>query len=96
MQYFIFFFDISFHQIRSTTPEERSKELSSSAKNLDTVHNLFSKVRAYHRIRDTLYLQARLYHEADFVEERNKCALAFRQFEQQHPCQSFHPCNYVF
>lgn len=35
------------------------------------------------------YFQARLYHEVGCFEERNKCALEFRQFELQHPCQSY-------
>ncbi|KAK4302032.1 hypothetical protein Pmani_025852 [Petrolisthes manimaculis] len=34
-------------------------------------------------------LAARLYHEVGYMEERNKCALEFRQFELNHPCQAY-------
>lgn len=63
--------------------------LLKAAISLDLVHKLFMKVRAYHKVRETLYFKARLYHEVGYLEERNKCALDFRQFELQHPCQAY-------
>jgi len=78
-------------QVTQANGNERTGELLKCAQALEQVAKLFMKVQAYHKVRETHYLKARLYHEVDYVEERNKCALEFRVFEQQHPCQSHQP-----
>ncbi|XP_064093534.1 anaphase-promoting complex subunit 5-like [Macrobrachium nipponense] len=76
-------------QISRAVGPDRHKKLMKIALCLELAGKLFLKVKAYHKVRETLYLKARLYHETGCTEERNKCALEFRQFELQHPCQSF-------
>ncbi|XP_050699496.1 anaphase-promoting complex subunit 5-like [Eriocheir sinensis] len=76
-------------QVSEARSKERTGVLLKAAISLDLVHKLFMKVRAYHKVRETLYFKARLYHEVGYLEERNKCALDFRQFELQHPCQAY-------
>ncbi|XP_066952222.1 anaphase-promoting complex subunit 5 isoform X1 [Macrobrachium rosenbergii] len=76
-------------QISRAVGQDRDKKLMKIALCLELAGKLFLKVKAYHKVRETLYLKARLYHEIGCTEERNKCALEFRQFELQHPCQSF-------
>ncbi|KAK3875237.1 hypothetical protein Pcinc_019879 [Petrolisthes cinctipes] len=68
---------------------KQTGKLLEVALSLDLVRQLFTKVRAFHRVRETIYIKARLYHEVGYVEERNKCALEFRQFELNHPCQAY-------
>ncbi|KAK8401822.1 hypothetical protein O3P69_001135 [Scylla paramamosain] len=76
-------------QVTQAKGKERTGKVLEVAVSLDLVHKLFMKVRAYHKVRETLYFKARLYHEVGYLEERNKCALEFRQFELQHPCQAY-------
>lgn len=76
-------------QVSKSKGKDRIRKLLETAVSLELVHKLFMKVRAYHKVRETLYFKARLYHEVGYIEERNKCALEFRQFELQHPCQSY-------
>ncbi|CAL4060929.1 unnamed protein product, partial [Meganyctiphanes norvegica] len=78
-------------QVTQAKGKERTGELLKCAQALEQVAKLFMKVQAYHKVRETHYLKARLYHEVGYIEERNKCALEFRVFEQQHPCQSHQP-----
>ncbi|XP_071514298.1 anaphase-promoting complex subunit 5 [Panulirus ornatus] len=76
-------------QVSKAKGKDRIGKLLETAVSLELVRKLFMKVRAYHKVRETLYFRARLYHEVGYIEERNKCALEFRQFELQHPCQSY-------
>lgn len=76
-------------QVSKAKGKDRIRKLLETAVSLELVSKLFSKVRAHHKVRETLYFKARLYHEVGCFEERNKCALEFRQFELQHPCQSY-------
>ena len=52
---------------------------------LNTVVSVYQSAEAYLKVKDTLYLQVRLYHELGSVPERNKCAYQFRQLESQYP-----------
>ncbi|XP_045623657.1 anaphase-promoting complex subunit 5 isoform X2 [Procambarus clarkii] len=76
-------------QVSKAKGKDRIRKLLETAVSLELVRKLFMKVRAYHKVRETHYFKARLYHEVGYIEERNKCALEFRQFELQHPCQSY-------
>lgn len=78
-------------QVTEAKGKERTSELLKCTQGLEQVAKGFMKVQAYHKVRETHYLKARLYHEVGYIEERNKCALEFRVFEQQHPCQSHQP-----
>uniref|UniRef100_T1IR26 Anaphase-promoting complex subunit 5 n=1 Tax=Strigamia maritima TaxID=126957 RepID=T1IR26_STRMM len=44
----------------------------------------FNKIEAYDRVRDAMHIQARVYNELGFIAERNKCALNFRQLNEQY------------
>ncbi|XP_076057138.1 anaphase promoting complex subunit 5 ida isoform X2 [Oratosquilla oratoria] len=83
-------------QISDAKGNERKAKLLTAARSLDLVQQLFEKVKAFHRVRDALYLKTRLYQEVGFSEERNKSAYEFRQLEQQNPCLSFQPSVYSF
>ncbi|KAG7160778.1 Anaphase-promoting complex subunit 5-like [Homarus americanus] len=76
-------------QVSKAKGKDRIGKLLETAVSLELVRKLFMKVRAYQKVRETLYFKARLYHEVGYIEERNKCALEFRQFELQQPCQSY-------
>ncbi|XP_018335499.1 anaphase-promoting complex subunit 5 isoform X2 [Agrilus planipennis] len=67
---------------------ERNKIILEAAKMLDDVRSGFEKVEAFSRVKDVLYLQARLYNEVGANSERNKCALDYRLLEEDHPVQS--------
>lgn len=89
--------------------DRRPKVLSLCTELLETVKSNFSKVEAYSRVKDVIYLQvgiffsnvlyfyehtyfnssnsfqAQIYHEIGNVIERNKCALEYRQIDEQYP-----------
>ncbi|KAG9487729.1 hypothetical protein GDO78_007494 [Eleutherodactylus coqui] len=70
----------------SYSPQKKIDALESAMVNLDEAKVYFSKVDCKEQIRDILYLQARLYNSLGKVQERNKCAMLFRQMHQELPC----------
>lgn len=62
----------------------KSEGLLSATRMLCDAVEDFNKVEAVYRVKDAAYLQARLYHELNNIEQRNRCAAPFRQLDQQH------------
>lgn len=69
---------------------ERKNIFVECSKMLEIVKGNFKKVQAFHRIKDVLYLQARLYDELDSISERNKCAVEYNILDEEHSSK----CNY--
>ncbi|RXM98127.1 Anaphase-promoting complex subunit 5 [Acipenser ruthenus] len=61
--------------------------LEVAVQNLEEAGTYFTKVDCKERVRDIYYLQARLYHSLGKTAERNKCAMLFRQHNQELPSQ---------
>ncbi|XP_047738414.1 anaphase-promoting complex subunit 5 [Hyalella azteca] len=74
----------------------RAEKLCRVGADLERVKNMFVKVEAQHRVRDTLYLSSRVWHAAGQLEARNKCALEFRTLEQALPCKNILPPTPIF
>ncbi|XP_069611519.1 anaphase-promoting complex subunit 5 [Ranitomeya imitator] len=70
----------------SYSSQKKTDALESAILNLDEAKTYFSKVDCKEQIRDILYLQARLYNSLGKIQERNKCAMLFRQIHQELPC----------
>ncbi|GLG92673.1 Anaphase-promoting complex subunit 5 [Gryllus bimaculatus] len=69
----------------SQNDENRKPAILEAVQILQKARNAFLKVEAYSRMKDVLYLLALLYNELGYVAERKKCALEFRQWDEQHP-----------
>lgn len=65
--------------------EVRKKALTEAIHILNKVKINFQKTESYNRVKDVLYLQALLYNEIGCVSERKRCALEFRQLDEQYP-----------
>ena len=61
------------------------KALEAAIENLNEAKNYFAKVDCKEQIRDVVYFQARLYHTLGKTQERNRCAMLFRQLHQDLP-----------
>lgn len=59
--------------------------LESAILNLNEVKTYLAKVDCKEQLRDVLYFQARLFHTLGKTQERNKCAMLFRQLHQELP-----------
>uniref|UniRef100_A0A8B9TAD6 Anaphase-promoting complex subunit 5 n=1 Tax=Anas platyrhynchos TaxID=8839 RepID=A0A8B9TAD6_ANAPL len=59
--------------------------LESAILNLNEAKTYFAKVDCKEQLRDVLYFQARLFHTLGKTQERNKCAMLFRQLHQELP-----------
>ncbi|XP_076471090.1 anaphase-promoting complex subunit 5-like isoform X2 [Babylonia areolata] len=70
------------------TPEERKAATLSAVTVMTMVVSKFQAVEAWRRVKDALYYQARLYHQLGYSVERNRCALRFKQLDQQAPTLS--------
>lgn len=57
----------------------------STIQNLNEAKGYFEKADSNERIREVLYLQARLFNTLGKTKERNKCAMMFRQLHQELP-----------
>lgn len=68
--------------------EERRNIIKEAAEILKKVKADFKKAEAYYRVKDVLYLLARLYNEIDMKTERNECALEFRLTDEEHPVKT--------
>ncbi|MGH0149515.1 UNVERIFIED_CONTAM: hypothetical protein FKN15_035012 [Acipenser sinensis] len=78
-------------QIVTASPEpskqQKTQALEVAVLNLEEAGTYFTKVDCKERVRDIYYLQARLYHSLGKTAERNKCAMLFRQLNQELPSQ---------
>ncbi|XP_053938734.1 anaphase-promoting complex subunit 5 [Cuculus canorus] len=69
----------------SYTPQKKIEVLESAISNLNEAKTYFAKVDCKEQLRDVLYFQARLFHTLGKTQERNKCAMLFRQLHQELP-----------
>ncbi|XP_010017630.1 PREDICTED: anaphase-promoting complex subunit 5 isoform X2 [Nestor notabilis] len=69
----------------SYTPQRKTEALESAILNLNEAKTYFTKVDCKEQLRDVLYFQARLFHTLGKTQERNKCAMLFRQLHQELP-----------
>ncbi|OWK54895.1 Anaphase-promoting complex subunit 5 [Lonchura striata] len=69
----------------SYTPQKKIEALESAISNLNEAKAYFAKVDCKEQLRDVLYFQARLFHTLGRTQERNKCAMLFRQLHQELP-----------
>ncbi|XP_033900255.1 anaphase-promoting complex subunit 5-like [Acipenser ruthenus] len=67
--------------------QQKTQALEVAVQNLEEAGTYFTKVDCKERVRDIYYLQARLYHSLGKTAERNKCAMLFRQHNQELPSQ---------
>ncbi|XP_035670806.1 anaphase-promoting complex subunit 5-like [Branchiostoma floridae] len=66
-------------------PTQRKAAILSAIGTLGIALEGFQKVEAPARVKDVLYYQAQLYNEVGNSADRNRCALQFRQLDQQVP-----------
>ncbi|XP_028680104.1 anaphase-promoting complex subunit 5 [Erpetoichthys calabaricus] len=69
----------------SVPADQRHQALVVAIQNLEEARSYFDKVDCRDRVRDIFYLQARLYHSLGKTLERNKCAMLFRQLNEELP-----------
>ncbi|XP_054700603.1 anaphase-promoting complex subunit 5 isoform X1 [Grus americana] len=69
----------------SYAPQKKIEALESALLNLNEAKAYFAKVDCKEQLRDVLYFQARLFHTLGKTQERNKCAMLFRQLHQELP-----------
>ncbi|XP_021268987.1 anaphase-promoting complex subunit 5 isoform X1 [Numida meleagris] len=75
-------------QVASTasyTQQKKAEALESAILNLNEAKTYLAKVDCKEQLRDVLYFQARLFHTLGKTQERNKCAMLFRQLHQELP-----------
>ncbi|XP_042297853.1 anaphase-promoting complex subunit 5-like [Sceloporus undulatus] len=66
-------------------PRKKAEALESAILNLNEARTYFAKVDCKDQLRDVYYYQARLYHSLGKTQERNYCAMLFRQLDQELP-----------
>ncbi|KAK0177690.1 hypothetical protein PV328_001718 [Microctonus aethiopoides] len=71
-----------------TTTEKRRTAIQDAIKSLIKAKNYFSKIEAYGKVKNTLYLLTIMYNELDSKGERNQCAFEFRQLNAQYPSKA--------
>lgn len=69
----------------NSTEDIRQVVLLNALQMLVKVKWYFEKVQAYARVKDVLYLMALLNDEMGNVGDKKKCALEFRQLDEQYP-----------
>ncbi|XP_078193602.1 anaphase-promoting complex subunit 5 isoform X3 [Callithrix jacchus] len=74
---------------------KKAEALEAAIENLNEAKNYFAKVDCKERIRDVLYFQARLYHSLGKTQERNRCAMLFRQLHQELPAHGVPLINHL-
>ncbi|XP_066227053.1 anaphase-promoting complex subunit 5 isoform X2 [Saccopteryx leptura] len=79
----------------SYDPERKAEALEAAVENLSEAKNYFAKVDCKERIRDVVYFQARLYHTLGRTQERNRCAMLFRQLHQELPSHGVPLINHL-
>lgn len=71
--------------VASCSIQEKAEAFESTIQNLNEAKGYFEKADSNERIREVLYLQARLFNTLGKTKERNKCAMMFRQLHQELP-----------
>ncbi|XP_043831065.1 anaphase-promoting complex subunit 5 [Dromiciops gliroides] len=79
----------------SYDPQKKVEAWESAILNLNEAKNYFAKVDCKEQIRDVLYFQARLYHMLGRAQERNRCAMLFRQLHQELPSHGVPLVNHL-
>ncbi|XP_036352294.2 anaphase-promoting complex subunit 5 isoform X2 [Ochotona princeps] len=79
----------------SYEPVKKAEALEAAIENLNEAKNYFAKVDSKERIRDVYYFQARLYHVLGKTQERNRCAMLFRQLHQELPSHAVPLINHI-
>ncbi|XP_004636039.1 anaphase-promoting complex subunit 5 [Octodon degus] len=79
----------------SYEPPKKVEALEAAVENLNEAKNYFAKVDCKERIRDVVYFQARLYHTLGKTQERNRCAMLFRQLHQELPSHGVPLINHL-
>nr|XP_012637754.2 anaphase-promoting complex subunit 5 isoform X3 [Microcebus murinus] len=79
----------------SYDPPKKAEALEAAIENLNEAKNYFAKVDCRERIRDVVYFQARLYHTLGKTQERNRCAMLFRQLHQELPSHGVPLINHL-
>nr|KAF6403027.1 anaphase promoting complex subunit 5 [Molossus molossus] len=79
----------------SYDPPSKAEALEAAVENLNEAKNYFAKVDCKERIRDVVYFQARLYHALGKTQERNRCAMLFRQLHQELPSHGVPLINHL-
>ncbi|XP_067861916.1 anaphase-promoting complex subunit 5 isoform X1 [Heptranchias perlo] len=69
----------------SCPTQVKAEAFESAIQNLNEAKVYFEKADCSERIREVLYLQARLFNTLGKTKERNKCAMMFRQLHQELP-----------
>uniref|UniRef100_A0A667GY81 Anaphase-promoting complex subunit 5 n=1 Tax=Lynx canadensis TaxID=61383 RepID=A0A667GY81_LYNCA len=76
-------------------PPKKTEALEAAIENLNEAKNYFAKVDCKEQIRDVVYFQARLYHTLGKTQERNRCAMLFRQLHQELPSHGVPLINHL-
>lgn len=63
----------------------KKEALESAIQSLNEAKAYFVEVDCKERMKDVFYFQARLFHSLGNIQERNKCAMLFRQLDQELP-----------
>ncbi|XP_070619321.1 anaphase-promoting complex subunit 5 [Erythrolamprus reginae] len=71
----------------SYDPARKAEALEAAILNLNEAKAYFAKVDCREQLRDVLYLQARLFHSLGKSQERNQCAMLFRQLHLECPAR---------
>ncbi|XP_029778340.1 anaphase-promoting complex subunit 5 [Suricata suricatta] len=79
----------------SYDPLKKAEALEAAIENLNEAKNYFAKVDCKEQIRDVVYFQARLYHTLGKTQERNRCAMLFRQLHQELPSHGVPLINHL-
>ncbi|KAM9194473.1 anaphase-promoting complex subunit 5 isoform 1-T1 [Dugong dugon] len=79
----------------SYDPPKKAEALEAAIENLNEAKSYFSKVDCKEQIRDVVYFQARLYHTLGRTQERNRCAMLFRQLHQELPSHGVPLINHL-
>ncbi|ELK14324.1 Anaphase-promoting complex subunit 5 [Pteropus alecto] len=79
----------------SYDPLKKTEAVEAAIENLNEAKNYFAKVDCKERIRDVVYFQARLYHTLGRTQERNRCAMLFRQLHQELPSHGVPLINHL-
>ncbi|XP_036869989.2 anaphase-promoting complex subunit 5 isoform X1 [Manis javanica] len=79
----------------SYDPPKKAEALEAAIENLSEAKNYFAKVDCKEQIRDVVYFQARLYHTLGKTQERNRCAMLFRQLHQELPSHGVPLVNHL-
>ncbi|XP_012586655.1 PREDICTED: anaphase-promoting complex subunit 5 [Condylura cristata] len=79
----------------SYDPPKKAAALEAAIENLSEARSYFAKVDCKEQIRDVVYFQARLYHTLGRAQERNRCAMLFRQLHQELPSRGAPLVNHL-